>query len=50
MDEVMALLPGLPNPDVCSTALMSAVFIYLRSGHLGEAARASAQATESAPA
>ena len=48
MDEVMALLPGLPNPDVCSTALMSAVFVYLKSGRLGAAARASAQATETA--
>ena len=48
MDEVMAFLPGLPNPDVCSTALMSAVFVYLKSGHLGTAARASAQATETA--
>jgi hypothetical protein len=44
MDEVMALLPGLPNPDVCSTALMSAVFIYLKSGRLVTAARASEQA------
>ena len=26
-DDVMALLPGLPDPDVCSTALMSAVFV-----------------------
>jgi hypothetical protein len=48
MDDVMALLPGLPNPDVCSTALMSAFFVYLKSGHLDQAARASAQATESA--
>jgi class 3 adenylate cyclase len=48
MDEVMAFLPGLPNPDVCSTALMSAVFVYLKSGYLGTAARASAQATETA--
>ena len=45
-DDVMALLPGLPNPDVCSTALMSAVFVYLKSGRLGTAERASAQATE----
>jgi hypothetical protein len=42
----MALLPGLSNPDVCSIALMSAVFVYLKSGRLGQAARASAQATE----
>jgi class 3 adenylate cyclase len=48
MDEVVAFLPGLPNPDVCSTALMSAVFVYLKSGYLGTAARASAQATETA--
>jgi class 3 adenylate cyclase len=47
-DEVMALLPGLPNPDVCSTALHSAVFIYMKSGHLAAAARASALATEAA--
>jgi hypothetical protein len=46
IDEVMALLPGLPNPDICSTALMGAVFTYLKSGRLGAAARASAQATE----
>jgi hypothetical protein len=44
--QVMALLPGLTNPDVCSTALMSAIFAYLRSGNLGEAARASAQAVD----
>ena len=48
MDEVMAFLPGLPNPDVCSTVLMSAVFVYLKSGRLGAAARASALATETA--
>jgi class 3 adenylate cyclase len=47
-DEVMALLPGLSNPDVCSTALMGAFFTYLKSGRLGAAARASAQATETA--
>jgi class 3 adenylate cyclase len=45
-DEVMALLPGLPNPDVCSTALMGAFFTYLKSGRLNQAAAASAQATE----
>ena len=39
MDQVMALLPGLPNPEVGSTALHSAVFAYLKSGHLGRAAR-----------
>ncbi len=48
IDEVMALLPGLPNPDVCCTALMSAVFVYLKSGRLGQAAAASEQATEAA--
>jgi class 3 adenylate cyclase len=48
MDEVMALLPGLPNPDVCSTALMTAFFIYMKSGRLATAARASVQAAEAA--
>ena len=48
MDQVMALLPGLHNPDVRSIALMSAVFVYLRSGNLGAAAEASAQAVEAA--
>jgi class 3 adenylate cyclase len=48
MDQVMALLPGLHNPDACSTALMSAVFAYLRAGNLGAAAAASAQAAEAA--
>jgi class 3 adenylate cyclase len=48
MDDVMALLPGLANPDVCSTALMSAFFTYLYSGHLDQAAAASTQATETA--
>jgi class 3 adenylate cyclase len=45
-DDVMALLPGLPNPDVCSTALMSTVFVYLKSGRLDQAAAAAAQAVE----
>jgi hypothetical protein len=48
IDEVMALLPGLPNPDVSSTALMGAFFTYLKSGRLGAAAWASGQATETA--
>jgi hypothetical protein len=48
MDEVIALLPGLPNPDVCSTALMSAVFVYLKSGRLATAAGASVQAVDAA--
>ena len=46
MDEVMALLPGLPDPDVASIALMCACFAYLQSGHLGAAAAASAQAVD----
>jgi class 3 adenylate cyclase len=48
MDQVMALLPGLRNPDARSIALMSAVFAYLRSGNLGAATAASAQAIEAA--
>jgi hypothetical protein len=48
MDQMMALLPGLHNPDARSIALMSAVFAYLRSGNLGAAAAASAQAVEAA--
>ena len=48
IDQMMALLPGLPNPDIRSTALMGAFFTYLKSGRLGAAARASAQATETA--
>jgi class 3 adenylate cyclase len=46
MDEVMTLLPGLPDPDVAATGLMCAFFAYLRSGRLGEAAAASAQAVD----
>ena len=46
MDQAMALLPRLPNPDVRSTSLMSAVFVYLSSGHLGDAARATVQAID----
>jgi class 3 adenylate cyclase len=46
MDQVMALLPGLPNPDVGSTALMTAFFSYLRSGHLDRAAAASRLAVD----
>ena len=41
MDQAMALLPGLPNPDVASQVLHSAVFAYLKSGNLDDAARAS---------
>ena len=48
MDQTMALLPTLQNPDACSMTLHSAVFLYLRSGNLGAAARASAQATGAA--
>jgi class 3 adenylate cyclase len=47
-DQVMALLPALPNPDLCCRVLHFAVFAYLRSGNLGAAAAASAQATEAA--
>ena len=42
----MALLPGLPDPDVASTALLNAFFVYLRSGKLGAAAKASTQAVD----
>ena len=48
MDQIMALLPTLQNPDACSMTLHAAVFVYLRSGNLGAAARASAQATGAA--
>jgi class 3 adenylate cyclase len=48
MDQTMALLPTLQNPDACSMTLHSAVFLYLRSGNLGAAAQASAQATGAA--
>ena len=47
-DELLALLPELPNPDVRSTDLLMAVFYYLRAGKLGNAARASAQLVETA--
>jgi class 3 adenylate cyclase/tetratricopeptide (TPR) repeat protein len=46
MDQVMALLPVVLDPDVCSTALMSAVFVYLKSGQLEQAAAAGEQAVE----
>ena len=45
-DEMMALLARLPNPDTHSTALIGAIFTYLRAGRLDQAARASAQAIE----
>jgi class 3 adenylate cyclase len=44
LDEMMALLVELHDPDVCSTVLMGAFFGYLRAGDLGAAAAASAQA------
>jgi class 3 adenylate cyclase len=46
IDQVMALLRALPNPDLGSHVLMSAVFVYLRAGNLGAATSASAQAIE----
>ena len=46
MDQVMALLDEVPDPDVRCTALMSAVFGYLRSGKLDQATAASAQAID----
>jgi class 3 adenylate cyclase len=48
MDQVMAHLPALHNPDACCGVLHSAVFVYLRSGNLSSAAQASVQATEAA--
>ncbi len=48
MDELLAVLPGLPNPDVRATAFLIAVFGYLRAGKLGQAAHASAQLVETA--
>ena len=40
MDELLAVLPELPNPDVRATAFLLAVFCYLRAGKLGQAAHA----------
>jgi class 3 adenylate cyclase len=48
MDELLAVLPELPNPDVRATALLLAVCGYLRAGKLGQAARASVQLVETA--
>jgi class 3 adenylate cyclase len=48
MDQVMVHLPELNNPDASSTEMLIAFFLYLRSGNLGAAARASAMATEAA--
>jgi hypothetical protein len=48
MDQVMGLLPALHDPDACSGILHSAVFVYLRSGRLGQAEAAAVRAVESA--
>jgi class 3 adenylate cyclase len=48
MDEMLANLSEVPNPDVRGTALLIAVFGYLRAGKLGQAAHASAQLVETA--
>jgi class 3 adenylate cyclase len=48
MDELLALLPRLPDPGDRARALYSAVLVYMRAGKLGEAARASAQLAEAA--
>jgi hypothetical protein len=48
IDQVMVHLPALNNPDASSTEMLVAFFVYLRSGNLGAAARASAMATEAA--
>jgi class 3 adenylate cyclase len=48
MDQVIEHLPELNNPDASSVELLGAFFVYLRSGNLGAAARASAMATEAA--
>jgi class 3 adenylate cyclase len=48
MDQVMAHLPELNNPDASSTEMLIAFFVYLRSGNLDAAERASAMATETA--
>jgi hypothetical protein len=47
-DELLAVLPGVPNPDVRSMALFTAFFTYLRAGKLDQAARATAQLAEGA--
>ena len=46
MDQVVALLPALRNPDACSVTLHSALFVYLRSGNLGQAEAASTLVNE----
>jgi class 3 adenylate cyclase len=48
LDEELAVLPELPNPDVRATAFLLAVFGYLRAGKLGQAAHASARLVETA--
>jgi hypothetical protein len=48
MDQVMAHLAALNNPDASASEMLVAVLVYLRSGHFGAAARASAQAVEAA--
>ena len=48
MDQMMAHLPELNDPDASSVELLVAFFVYLRSGDLGAAARATAMATEAA--
>jgi class 3 adenylate cyclase len=48
IDQVIGHLPELNNPDASSVELLVAFFVYLRSGNLGAAARASAMATEAA--
>jgi class 3 adenylate cyclase len=45
-DELLAILPGLSNPDVCSRALFTAALEYLYAGKLDAAAQASAQLVE----
>jgi hypothetical protein len=48
MDQVVAHFPELNNPDASSRDLLIAFFVYLRSGHLDQAAAASAMATQAA--
>jgi class 3 adenylate cyclase len=48
MDDLLVLLPRLPDPGDRARALYYAVFVYLRAGKLGEAAGASAQLVEAA--
>jgi class 3 adenylate cyclase len=48
IDQVIEHLPELNNPDASLVEMLVAFFVYLRSGKLGAAARASAMATEAA--